>query len=101
MDNQSNDCACDDTIELKNDKEVVFKVIDFKNPLISIVLIVLAFIIYHYSHYQFSSYFFMLLLLTSYLFVGFNVLKKAFQLCLKGDFLNEFVFMSIATIAAF
>lgn len=39
--------------------------------------------------------------LVAYLLAGHNVLKLAFRKSLRGDFFNEFVLMSIATIGAF
>lgn len=93
-------CNCEEEIVVtKREPTLMFK--DFKTPLISALLLAFGILSDTFLSSQWSQYLSLFFYITSYLFSGFEVLKKAFSLLKKGDFFNEFVLMSLATIGAF
>lgn len=67
---------------------------------LSFMLLVLAYLAENYFLKD-LKWFYILLFFSSYLLVGYSVIKEAYLKLLKKDFFNEFSLMSIATIGAF
>ena len=93
-------CNCEEEIDVDK-REPTLMIKDFKTPLISALLLACGILSDIFLNTQWSPYLSLFLYVFSYLFSGFEVLKKAFSLLKKGDFFNEFVLMSLATIGAF
>ena len=93
-------CNCEDDMPVtKKEPSLSFK--DFKTPLISALLLTFGILSNIFLNAQWSPYLSLFFYITSYLFSGIKVLKKALSLLKKGDFFNEFVLMSLATFGAF
>lgn len=101
MADDSISCACENEVELSDKNQSIFQFSDFIRPIISIILLVVAYLSYQYLPDTISKWVAFPLLIASYLLVGYNVLKTAFQLLKKGNFFNEFMLMSLATFGAF
>ena len=71
----------------------------FKWPIVSSILFIIAIVGDAYFDLPHAAY--IAILLTSYILVAWDVLKKAFKLTLKFNIFNEFVLMSVATFGAF
>lgn len=93
-------CKCDEEMALTK-KDPILHFRDFKRPLISSLLLVFGILLDIYLQMEWSPYLSLLFYISAYLFSGFEVLKMAFTLIKKGNFFNEFVLMSLATLGAF
>lgn len=94
-------CNCDNEVNLSELESSSFRLVDFKKPLISVAFLIVASLISSQLSSEYTQWIVLPLLAVSYLLVGVDVLKKAFHLLTKGDFFNEFMLMSIATLGAF
>ncbi len=94
-------CNCDIDMNLTEPNSSAFHLRDFKYQLFSVTLLIIASVIHSYLIVDYSLWIVLPLLGISYILVGFEVLKKAYLLLIKGDFFNEFMLMSIATLGAF
>lgn len=68
-----------------------------KKELIKIIISILLFVL---SFFTYNPYIKNILLIISYLVVGFEIIISAFKNIIKGDFLDENFLMTIATIGA-
>jgi len=93
-------CECEEELVVAK-KEPTLSFRDFKSPLISALLLAIGIFIDVFLNTPWAQYLSLFFYTVSYLLSGFEVLKKAFALLKKGDFFNEFVLMSLATIGAF
>lgn len=71
------------------------------NLLISATLLIIVLILDYGFDVKIPDPFSLLINLTAYLLAGWSVLRLAFRKAIRGDFFNEFVLMSIATLGAF
>nr|MBI1231105.1 heavy metal translocating P-type ATPase [Cytophagales bacterium] len=78
--------------------------LDWKNyfpSILSFLILVTGIILDHYQLYWFDGVFRFTIYLFGYLLVGWDVIRMAANLLLKGGIFNEFFLMSIATLGAF
>ena len=101
MANADVSCDCESDLDLSKVSPSAFQLNDFRNPILSLVLLAIAYFILNSYSTTISFWIALFLLLISYLLVGFSVIKKAMQLLAKGNFFNEFMLMSLATFGAF
>jgi len=94
-------CDCESDLDLKKMNPSVFRLSDFRNPILSLIFLAAAYFILSFYSSDLHFWIALFLLLISYLLVGFSVIKKAAQLVAKGSFFNEFMLMSLATFGAF